>query len=483
MLQRNSDPIQASGCHIEERGGRIEIDPSPDLRVHVLRDARGAVLGDVYGMILQDLPGAGFCVTGDVITIEAEIADPEAFEDKALRRLAGSFAVVTHTTLPRRFYPDAGTTVPLVYCPDLRRAGPSASVILDDIEYGERFLAARHERLVLRRASADRWIPGGLTAHEGVSRLMANHYLDLESWEAVRFWPRRGFALGGNRHDAAAIVAGRMRDIVCATAAAWPNAGLTLTAGFDSRLVLAAARPVAEQLDIFTLSGGDDGVDQVLSGEICRHLGLKHRLHRITTATEAEGEAWDRAVGHVIGHVNREIHPSMRNLDCDLLITGVLGETGRCRFYQGEGAAINDGPVSPSFLLARTGLPQDPDLLADAEKWLAGLSGLPSSVILDLVVLERSYIPLWRPAHGAIIPEIMPFADRVVQETFLGLPPEEKGAEAIFRECIGLLWPEALDFPINSYGDYRDVAAKVRKAMQPRRVVNFVRKKLTEARA
>jgi hypothetical protein len=483
LLQTFADPLPASGCRIVETGGQLDVVRSPDLASHVLKDGTGRILGDVYGHLLPAALGPGLAIRGRDIVVDAGIEGAEAFEDRVLRRLCGTFAVVTHTHLPRRFYPDAAATVPLVYCARSRRAGSSVSLFLDAQEYAARFLAERHGRLVARGPAADRWIPGSLTAHEGVSRLLPNHYLDLETWQAVRFWPRRGFALRGTRRTAAERVAGRLQATVCAAAGDWRHVGLAMTAGFDSRLLLAAARPVADRLHIFTLTPEERGIDQIMSREICDHLGLSHSLRPIESATESEAAAWDRAVGHALHHVNRTIHPSIRNLDCDMLLTGILGETGRCRLYRQEGAAINDTPVSPGFLLARMGMPHDPDLLADAEAWLGGLSGLPASVILDLAVLERFYMPIWRPAQCALIPEIMPFADSVVQETFLALPPEEKGTEALFNDCIRLLWPEALDLPINSFGDYRDMVAKVRKALKPRRVMGFVQKKLAETRS
>ena len=33
------------------------------------------------------------------------------------------------------------------------------------------------------------WFPSGITAHDGLCRLMHNHYLDLDQWFTKRHWP------------------------------------------------------------------------------------------------------------------------------------------------------------------------------------------------------------------------------------------------------------------------------------------------------
>ena len=71
------------------------------------------------------------------------------FEDSVLGGLFGSFFVFTTERLPPRIYPDAGGTIPIVYCPESGRIASSASMMLDENEYRERFLRERHGKTYL----------------------------------------------------------------------------------------------------------------------------------------------------------------------------------------------------------------------------------------------------------------------------------------------------------------------------------------------
>lgn len=478
MFQSKVGVAPPFGIALIDGAGDAEITRSPGIRTYPIATRDGALLGHLYGLLLTAEPVPGLTISRGGITIDAPVPDAAAFERNVLDALRGSFIVVTRGALPRRLYPDCGATLPIVYCAASRRAASSAGMLLGPEEYAARFLAPRHHRLVESGGAADRWIPGALTAHEGVRRLMPNHYLDLTTWETTRFWPRRDeFALGLAFETAVEIVADRMQGFMRAVGHS-ASAAIALTAGFDSRMLLAAARSVSDRIESFTLTPPQPGLDQIVSGELARRLGMRHRLVPMIAATEAERANWDSAVGQVIAHVNREIHPSLRQLDHDMILTGVWGETGRSRLYQHDLGTINDRTPTAELVLARLGRPQDPDLVPEVERWLAGIAWLPTSAVLDLAYLEMSYTMLWRPAQCAEIPELLPFADRAIQTAFLSVAPQDKGTDRLFRAVIARLWPEAMELPVNRFGDYRDPLAKLRKALQPARLTAFLRSRM-----
>ncbi len=400
-------------------------------------------------------------------------------EEHLIHRMRGTFAVVTGGRLAARLYPDCAATLPVVFCPASQRAGASAATILDAKEYWERYNALRH-RVHVERRGLEAWIPGTLTAHQGVFRLLPNHYLDLATWRAVRFWPRPDkFRRDASGAQTARIVAAEMSDFISA-AVSGRRVGVALTAGFDSRLIAAACRKVVDNLHFYTLAHDRPGMDAVVAGDLSRHLGLRHEVLPFIEATHDEQDAWDRATGHTIRHANRRLHPSVRQLGCDLILTGILGETGRSRMYRNDYAVIDDIAPTAEAVLARMNVPAEPEILNDIEAWLAGVDWLPFSAILDLAVLELFYMPHFRPPQFAQMPELMPFADRAVQNAFFATPPREKPDGRLFELAIGELWPEALSVPVNRYGDYRDLLDKVTKLSQPDRVIPYVQRRIVE---
>lgn len=469
------------GVTMIERDDGLEVRTRPPVRTYQIRTADGHVLGDLYGVILRGWPSDRVRVTDAAIEVSAPVTDIETFESTVLDEIRGSYVARTHSTLPPRLYPDPGLTLPVVFSAESRRLGSSASMILDEDEYRERFVAERYERLIEREGYGS-WIPGRLTAHRGVERLLANHYLDLTTWTARRFWPRpQGFDLDVSPDDAVEIVATNLSQFMKTVAPEF-RTGITLTAGFDSRMLVAAAREVVDEVEFFTITPPKHGLDQIMAGTIADGLGLRHRFVPIVEAAPAEQEAWDRATGHSVREVNRVNHPTLRTIDYDVILTGLYGEPGRTFLYVRDFEEINTKPpVSTDSLVSRLALPNDPEVRDEVAVWLDRAPDLPNSTILDLAYLElrlSSWGGAQVPANFAEQMELTPFNQRTIQEAFLRVPAEQKGDAALFHRAIPLMWPAAAEFPINSFGDYRDHLFRASKLLQRGPVIRALRKRM-----
>jgi hypothetical protein len=486
MLHARLDPEVAGvppfGVTLAEgTDGALAAACSPGLRSYPIRSADGRRLGTLHGVILTRLESKVFAVAGEEIRVTAPVPDIAAFEARVLGAIQGTFAVVTHGDLPRRVYPDAGATLPLVYCPRTRRIGASAATILDAHAYAARFLADRHRRLL--GTAQHSWLPGTLTAHEGVARLLPNHYLDLETWEAARFWPTRPETVAGSLsvEVAAERASAGLQSFMTAAAAEY-RVGIALTAGLDSRLLLAAARGVADRVEFFTLTPERRGLDQIRAAQMAADLGLKHRLVPLLAASPAEMEAWDRAVGHAVREAaNRTSYPTLRRLGYDVILTGAFGAAGKGSYYARDAATVDNRPLTPAGLLARMSCPQDPELLADLRGWLAGLDGLPPSAILDLAYVELRSVGWSTAQHAAqcaLQLEMNPIAQREVLGAFLAVPPELKARKALFHAMVTRMWPALMEYPANRFGDYRDPLGKLLKVFDRERLVRQLRRRL-----
>jgi hypothetical protein len=478
-VSEKAEPAPLFGVRIKEEKGRRQVRLSKRLKQYPILDPDGRAIGYAYGAVLRS-PSKNFMVLGDTIRVTAPIPDIRAFEELVLDELQGTFLVETQNDLPSRLYPDSGTTLPVIYCPQTRRIGSSAAMILDEDEYRRRFLAERHQRLV--GSSRHSWLPGTLTVHEGLSRLLPNHYLDLETWQPIRFWPRADeFSQDLGFEEATGSVARALESFLAAAADQF-RLGITLTAGLDSRLLLAAARPVVDKVEFFTISPEREGIDQILARRMARDHGLRYQTFALVKSSAEDMARWDKAVGHAVREVNQESYLTVGQLPYDVIMTGMFGGAGKGLYYAKDQGKINRKTVTAGDLLSRMSCPRDADLIADLTNWLAGLEGVPSSAILDLAYVELRSVG-WGtsqyPIQNAEILQMNPIAQRTIVSAFLSVPPGEKKDKRLIKETIRSMWPDLMEYEVNRFGNYRDYTKLLSKLLDREAVIRYVRRHLS----
>jgi hypothetical protein len=420
------------------------------------------------------------------VDLPIDVADIVALETQVLPRLAGMFLLFTTGDLPRRVYPDHAGSLSLVYSPADQRAASSTSLLLDEAAYRARFRADLHKALVLREGNGG-WISGTLTAHRDVFRLLPNHYLDLTAWTTHRFWPRPGdFAQWRDMAQAVEGAADALRGFAHSANQAF-RVTATLTAGFDSRLLVAACHDELARCGFFTISDGASGIDTDMSQVIARKFGLNHKLVPPLQATEAQMAVWDRTVGDCMFEAPRQTYLTIGGLtDRDAVFTGMYGEVGRCRLYRQDLNQINQARIDARFVIDRLTLPAHPELIENVAIWFKGLEGQPNSVIMDLAFHELKF-GSWamgqRPMTNSVKLNLLPIAQRRVLDAFIGTAPQDKGTEALFWAIIGRLWPQLSETPINKYGDLRDYLTLWQKISNPARVRRYLRDRLARKSA
>jgi hypothetical protein len=449
------------------------------LRHCELRDANGILFGTLIGFA-YDKRSRGFLAAGRA-DLPIEIPDVAALERELIPQLAGAFFLLTHDRLPRRIYLDHGGSLPIVFSPQDRIAAASAALFLDDDCYMARFDHHLYDAMIAHEVGG--WISGTLTAHRGVQRLLPNHYLDLETWSGHRYWPRvEDFQSWKRFDDAIAVITDSIRNFTGAVCNEFRLA-ITLTAGFDSRLMLASARDVLSACTFFTFTAPGSKIDVEVSKKLAERFRLRHRVIQVQEATESERAIWDRTVGNCMVEQNRLTHPTLRQIDADAIMTGMYGELGRCRLYRQDSDTINSSKIDTRFVVSRLTIPIYPLQLANLDPWFDSLRGLPNSVILDLAFLELKF-GSWamgqHPLQNSLKLHFFPFSQRDVLEAFMGVNPSEKHTERLFRACIAHLWPELGEIAVNSYGDYRDYLTVLSKVTDRNRVKRFLRDRLAK---
>ena len=443
-----------------------------------LRDSEGRQIGLLTGFVYSEFRDC-FLSQG-IETLPVLVRNEADLEALVLPRLSGMYLLITSGTLPSRVYPDHAGSLSLVYSAPDGRAASSPSLLLKPADYESRFRPDLHRDLVVREGSGG-WISGTLTAHRDVYRLLPNHYLDMATWTTHRFWPRPGeFATWRDMSSAAESAARALT--------AFSNAGCdrfrvaaTLTAGFDSRLLVASCRERLATCEFFTIET-EAKIDVEMSQVIAGRFGLSHQIVPLRMADADQMAIWDRVVGDCMIEAPRMTHPTLGDLtDADAIYTGMYGEVGRCRLYRQDLEVINQAKIDARFIIDRLTLPAHPELIENIGVWLQGLTGQPNSVILDLAFHELKF-GVWamgqRPMTNSIKLNLLPIAQRKVLDAFIGVEPAEKGTEALFTAIIDNLWPDLLQVPVNKFGDFRDYLVIWEKISNPNRVRRFLRDRL-----
>jgi asparagine synthetase B (glutamine-hydrolysing) len=391
-----------------------------------------------------------------------------------LYRLRGSFLCVIAAGPFRRIYLDAGGTHSLVFARDKQCAASTTGLLLADHEYRERFRAADYQALDIVHYG---WFPAGLTAHEGVERLIASHYLDLNDWTAHRHWPKSDFATSDDcPRQAQQLIMSVLETIEPLTKAG--SVVLALTAGQDSRLVLAATRPCQAAVSFYTIAMPQSALDVSTAQHMAKRFGLRHTVYPLIEATPAEARHWHYMASHCVGGPNARAHPSDRALNgFAFVLGGQGGEFGRA--YLWHATDESNTRLNGEQLVGRLGLPRLPRLLERINTWLEGVARFSIHTQLDLAYLELRLSP-WAYAsvyaQNPAVSYISPFVSRRTFELILRTQPEARRGSHIMREALSGSWPELLEIPINRYGDYRDLIRKLALLADIPRVMQKLRK-------
>lgn len=446
----------------------------PDMECVPVSDQSGQSVGWLIGFPI-DLSGNALITQAHKFGFQFK-GNPDQFAESVVSSLGGRFLWVADLGGSGRIYPDCSALVPCVFDPDAKRAGCSAYSILEADAYKDRFQRDLHTALGVDKAG---WFPGGLTAHSGVERLLPNHYLDLQSWKPVRFWPNAEIPEANNPRDSIQ----ELIDLVDQQFGILVNSGkkvaISLTGGRDTRMLLACARPYLDQVSFVTVTGADShSMDTVMARMIAREERLDHLELPRQIASEQQRDHYLRLGGHCVADGNSWFHPSVSPLRANhVLLGGAGGEVGRAFFWQ-----PTDTPqtkVSGTTLTGRMGFRKEEALIARLSEWMDRAPWDDTLHNLDLAYVEQRMGP-WGAAQFPCDPTLVRYAPLVTRraiELMIGLPAEWKRNGIAAEETVRLAWPELEKYRYNSLGPVRDTFLKMRRVVaDPGLVVKRVRK-------
>jgi len=301
---------------------------------------------------------------------------------------------------------------------------------------------------------------GDQTYYGNLKHLLPNHFLDIEKREVHRYWPT-GFIERLSLEEAVPKICSFLQGSIRAMVYRHPIM-MAVTAGWDSRTLLAASKGLQEKIYYFI---NDEGLgvghpDISVPQRIFNSIGIPFHVHDVPNDMNDEFRkiffnntffASDRILT-TIYNVYFKHHSDKVN------VIGT-GEIGRTRFGR-QPKNLN------SFRLAYLmGYKESFYALKQSEQIFSEL--LPVSQesginILTLFFWEQNQGNRWVVGNSEsdiAIEEIDPFDSHLLYEIFLGV--DEKYTQSnniLFTEIIRQMWPELLGWPVNPPHRLKDKA-------------------------
>lgn len=297
------------------------------------------------------------------------------------------------------------------------------------------------------------WMPGDTSLFAEIKALLPNHALFLSNGNCRRYWTPNPPAPA----DHASALAECLRLIRGQFASArrrFPLA-IPMTAGWDSRLVLALNQEYARELYAFTLVYPHlpmQSRDVAVPARLLAKLGIAHHVIPYPKSTNegfkaifrrnnvSANDAYCRDIQTLHDH-----YPGER-----VCVTGDAAEIVK-RYY--ERSRPESEPVSAIELAELSRLGTHPFAIRAFGRWLED-AGNPQIDLLDLFCWEQMsgrWQAKIRSEYDMVQESFSPLNNRRLLGIMLTIDPRMRRAPdfKLFAEMIEILWPEVLSEPIN----------------------------------
>lgn len=295
------------------------------------------------------------------------------------------------------------------------------------------------------------WI-GDETYFAGVKHLLPNHYLDINLRQIHRYWPTepiRKIDLDEAVSNICTFLQGVMKAIIYRH-----HAMMAVTAGIDSRTLLAASKGIDQKIYFFINDEniGDKHPDIAVPTKIFRNIG--HPFHIHVNRGNVDNEFRRIFLDNVFLATERMLptiyNVYFKNHSEKVNILGT-GEIGRTRFGK------DPRWLNSHYLAYKVGYHKCPYAIKQCEQILSDIEPIARMAGLNVMTVfqwEQNKGNRWVVGNSEsdiAIEEIDPFDSHLLYEFFLGVNDiyTEYKYPIIFKKLIHQMWPELLKWPIN----------------------------------
>lgn len=377
-----------------------------------------------------------------IVDALATLESFDAFE-KAAATLNGRWVIFIRIGSESRIYHDACGLKSVFYWGSVVVSQPGLLVDAFGLEVD----ATLVESLARDKHDADSW-PGEITPFAGVKQLLPNHYLDLKTGIAHRFWPKNTVAPVEPK-EAAARCATILHGTIAATHVRGSLA-LPLTAGYDSRTLFACAKGLRSDIKPFRILGHHlPWYDTGIPRRLAKRYGL--RVHEIKPVP-CSSDDWATMQRNIAGmwwDPTEYMTSAFGKTGAQYVLFGWVAEIGRC-FYYPDGQ--HPQFVTPESLAHAAKYHDNPHAIESFRRWL---ESVPQGInVMDLFYWEHrvgNWASMMGTAYEMFVKPIAPYNCRALLETMLGVDISHRRAPnyELHRAIIDASAPELLAIPFN----------------------------------
>lgn len=322
----------------------------------------------------------------------------------------------------------------------------------------------------------EHWVPCGYSLYNNVYQLKPNHYYRSGSASQTRYWPTQKFRQREEGEVLHEFVQLLQKTMIAARSKF--NLSFPVTAGYDTRLILAACRDFSKEIWCYTLiyRGLNPSHNDV---RIPVELKAKHHLdHRFINCSIGETPGFRRIYEESVstphwndwGIIASRMYgkyPSEK-----VVVKGSCAEVGRCFNYHD---GIHPEPLELKYLLETEFLSERSPFIRRAyREWLDATRPQEASKgykLYDLFYWEQR-MGGWQSQSQLewdIIQEVFcPFNNREILDLMMSTDPKGrcKPNYDFYRRAIDKMWPELLETPINPKSSKARFRAAVRKNIE-----------------
>lgn len=296
-----------------------------------------------------------------------------------------------------------------------------------------------------------KWI-GDETWYETIKHVLPNHYFDINAGKAIRYWPNEAvkrLTLEEAVSQSCVFLQGIMKSLVHRH-----SVMMAVTAGTDSRTLLAASREVKHKIYYFINDEdlGSDHPDIKVPVQIFENIGVPFHVHEVPKDVDDE---FRKVFLSNTFFASERLLPTTYNVYFKnhgerINIKGV-GEIGRTRFGN-EPRRLNSYRMAYKlgYKEGRYVFRQCDKLLQDIRP-VARKSGINALTLLYWEQMLGNWGAVATSECAIAIEEVNPYNSHFLFEIFLGLDARYTNYKhnVFFREMIRRMWPELLNWPIN----------------------------------
>jgi len=300
------------------------------------------------------------------------------------------------------------------------------------------------------------WV-GTRTTYKDCYHLLPNHYLDLSTCRQIRFFPDEPLARRPLREVveiSTAILRGSLDAITRRSEILLP-----ITAGWDSRVLLASSRGLGARIEYYIDRMGvlpQDHQDVRVPLRLAESLGVPFT---VKNSNEDPPGWFVTMLGRNV--TDARILPKTRSIYAKYVAnehrTNVNGNASEiCRNFFDKYGERERSTTTIDELAHALEYPGAPFVLRELQAWRDGLerSGLHGLDMLDLLYWEQrlgNWGAQYPSEQDIAIEEFSPFNCRLLITTLLSSPRRERAAPdyPLYRILIERMWPESLSVPIN----------------------------------